>query len=534
MLLLLMTCAQADPLGEAIRVRLQPAPGLIAAAMGRSLETPPDPLERFYRARHFRPVWLDPRQRRELIDAVEDSASHGLEPADYRASDLQHWDTLQLNDVPGITERDLLFSDALLRLATHLRHGKLIAAQMNTNAAYYASRETPRPEDLAELLDAPDLYLAIMDLAPHLDAYTQLRAELARYRRYEAEGGWESVPNGPALGLGMKNARVPALRRRLSRTDPALPRITHGADVFDQALLAAVLRFQVHHGLAPDGRVGRKTRRALNVEVVQRIAQIRANLERLRWMAPDLAADHLIVDITAYEARLMVHDRLQWESRAIVGRVDRPTPVFRALLRDVVLNPTWIVPPTILREDVLPKLVANPAYLEAHHLHVEDAAGKPIPSENLPWSDYQHRPFPYQLVQAPGEDNPVGRIKFVLPNVYAVYLHDTPQKNLFDRHERAFSSGCIRLRRPLELAEQVLSHQAGWPKEAIKAAIDTGETQKIVVEHPIPVLVAYLTAAIGSDGTLHFRDDIYQRDGALIAALDRPVVRAAPRGRPEE
>ncbi len=253
--------------------------------------------------------------------------------------------------------------------------------------------------------------------------------------------------------------------------------------MFDAPLEAAVRRFQSRHGLEADGVVGRATLAALNVGVANRVAQVRANLERLRWVARELKGDYLLVDIAGFTARLWRDDALVWSARVVIGLPFRTTPEFRARMKYLVLNPEWTVPPTILREDVLPKVIDDPAYLERHRMRVLDAAGRRIDPSAIEWSRYRTNPraFPYQIVQAPGGDNPLGAIKFMFPNEHLVYLHDTPARALFERATRACSSGCIRVERPLELARLLLDDPVRWSDERLREAVASGRTQTVPV-----------------------------------------------------
>ncbi|HTO51582.1 MAG TPA: L,D-transpeptidase family protein, partial [Burkholderiales bacterium] len=317
----------------------------------------------------------------------------------------------------------------------------------------------------------------------------------------------------------MRDPRVAALRARLIASGD----IERGASEpaqFDEGLETAVRRFQSRHGLETDGIVGRRTLAALNVGVPRRIEQLRVNLERVRWVAQDLAGDYLIVDIAGFSARLVLDGRPVWSSRVVVGRPYRRTPVFRATLEQVVLNPTWTVPPTILREDLLPKLARDPDYLARHRMQVVDASGRPVKVSEIVWD----RPggFPYQIVEAPGDDNPLGQLKFDLPNPHAVYLHDTPAGQLFEKTQRAFSSGCIRLEKAFELAVLLLDDPQRWSADALRTAIASGQTRSVRVNHRVPVVLLYFTAEVDEDGTVRFHPDFYDRDPRVLAALGAP------------
>jgi murein L,D-transpeptidase YcbB/YkuD len=315
---------------------------------------------------------------------------------------------------------------------------------------------------------------------------------------------------------------VGQLRSRL-RAGGELVADAEGA-AFDAQLEGALRRFQSRHGLEADGVAGRATLAALNVPVADRIAQVRANLERLRWVARELAGDYLLVDIAGFNAQLWLNDAPAWQARVVVGRPFRTTPEFRAPMKYLVLNPEWNVPPTILREDVLPKVVRDPRYLQQHQMRVLDRAGRPLDAAAIDWASYRERPraFPHQIVQAPGQDNPLGSVKFMFPNEHSVYLHDTPSRALFDKTVRAFSSGCIRIEKPLELAILLLDDPQRWSEQPLLDAIATGKTQTVPARRTVPVMLLYFTASAGADGELQFRPDLYGRDGPIIKALAAP------------
>lgn len=521
----------ADPAVEAMRRQVEQLrrggePGIGAGSIAaRTL------VATLYERRGFAPLWSDPERQRALLQALRAADTHGLDPRDYHLAAL---------DAPlPAGQRELLLTDALVRYAYHLYFGKADprALQPSWNFSRTLAGVDPAAA-LARLIEAPDIAAALEGLAPRLPPYEALRGALASLRAAEAAGGWPSVDAGPALASGARGARVAQLRARLQAggdlpaegaaasgaPDPAAPDAT-----FDPAVEEAVRGFQRRHGLEVDGVVGRATLAALNTPVRDRIDQVRANLERLRWVARDLEGDFLLVDIAGFSAHLWRHGALAWSARVVVGRPYRTTPEFRARMSYLVLNPEWNVPPTILREDVLPKVIADPGYLQRHRMRVLDAAGRSVDPAVIDWSRFRQQPraFPYQIVQAAGGDNPLGRVKFMFPNEHAVYLHDTPSRALFDKTVRAFSSGCIRIDRPLELAVLLLDDPERWSMEQLTAAIATGQTRTVAVRAAVPVLLLYFTATVDADGTLQFRPDLYGRDRAIVAALAAPF-RFAP------
>ncbi|MEW5880599.1 MAG: L,D-transpeptidase family protein [Pseudomonadota bacterium] len=523
--------AAGDPLIEALRARVEslraggdPQIGAGSAA-ARAL------IASLYERRGFSPLWTEPARMASLASAIAASATHGLDPNDYHAVRLSAAVALHADEaerVRAAAQRDLLATDAFVRLAYHLHFGKADPRTISSGWNFARTLDGVDPvAALGELIAAPDPAAALEGLAPRLPAYRDLRHALAQLRAVERTGGWPQVAPGPKLEAGATGPRVAQLRARL-RAGGDLTE-DGATEVFDAALEAAVRRFQSRHGLEADGVVGRATLAALNVGVADRIAQVRANLERLRWVARELAGDYLLVDIAGFRAQLWLAGAPVWSARVVVGRPYRRTPEFRARMKYLVLNPEWTVPPTILREDILPKAIADPAYLARHNMRVLDAAGRSVDPAAIDWAPYRANPraFPYQIVQAPGGDNPLGAIKFMFPNEHAVYLHDTPARELFERTTRAFSSGCIRVERPLELARLLLDDPVRWSEEKLRAAIASGRTQTVPVRHTVPVMLLYFTATVDADGTLHFRPDLYGRDRAIIAALAAPL-RFAP------
>lgn len=482
----------------------------------------------FYRQREFRPAWTRLPRRMALLRLVESSREDGLEPGDYHERALR--DGLAADAGPdAAADRELLYTDSLIRLAYTLYFGKLDPRQLDPQWNFARTLDGIDPvHALDDVLHAPSLAKAVEAYAPRFGAYRDLKQALARYRAIAAAGGWRRVHGGRTLKPGMRDARVAALRARLAATGDLASARSADAEFFDPALEAALKRYQRRNGLEADGLAGRRTLAAMNVSAQARIDQIRVNLERMRWVAQNLKGDYLVVDIAGFHARLTLGGREVWSSRVVVGRPYRSTPVFRATLRSIVLNPTWNVPPTILEEDVVPKLVKDPGFLARNHMRVLDFAGHAVDPAGIDWARYVGRKLPYQIVQAPGEDNPLGRLKFLFPNAHDVYLHDTPGKALFEKPERAFSSGCIRVEKPLELALLLLDDSERWSAETLRAAIATGETRSLAVKRQVPVLLLYWTAEARADGTVEFHPDLYGRDAPVLKGLDAPFRFSPP------
>jgi len=522
----------AEPMIEALRERIEALRAAGDAQIGAGSSAARTLVASIYERRGFAPLWADAQRARSLQAALQASSTHGLDPRDYHLDALAG---LRVPDGAGaerdraLVQRELLLTDALVRLAYHLYFGKADPRALSGGWNFARTLDGVDPlTALAALVEAPDLAAALENLSPRLPMYRDLRGALEYLRRIERAGGWRTIASGPKLELGATGAQVEQLRERL-RASGDLAADADDSAGFDAVLETAVRRFQARHGLEPDGVVGKSMIAALNVGVSERIAQVRANLERLRWVSRELTGDFLLVDIAGFTARLWLNDALVWSSRVVVGRPYRTTPEFRARMKYLVLNPEWNVPPTILREDVLPKAIKDPGYLQRQNMRVVDAAGQVVDAGSIDWAKYQLQPriFPFQIVQASGRENPLGRVKFMFPNEHSVYLHDTPSRLLFERTVRAFSSGCIRIERPLELATLLLDDPAHWSDEHLRDAIATGRTQTIAVGRPVPVMLLYFTASVASDGALQFRPDLYARDGAVIRALAAPF-RFAP------
>lgn len=471
------------------------------------------------------PLWTRDDRVHELLAALADAGRHGLNPEDYHYARLKD---LRANSGPIPAPLDILLTDALARYAYHLRFGKANPQQLDPHWNYSRALETQDPARwMFDAIAGQGITAALDSLRPHTLTYAALQRALAHYRALADAGGWRSVPAGESLKPGMRDPRVTALRERLAAEAASEPAVTPDTTLFDPELERAVRDFQRRNGLAEDGIVGKQTLAALNVSAAARVATLRVNLERIRWIFRDIEDELLVVNIAAFQAAYLRSGEILWRARAVVGRPYRQTPIFKARMTHVIANPTWTVPPTILRKDVLPAMARDPAYLKAKHLRVIDRAGNTIDPGTIDWQRTRSDGFPYVLRQDPGPHNALGRIKFMFPNPYLVYLHDTPSRELFARAERTFSSGCIRVERPFELAELLLRDDPAWQPEKI-----AGETRprRFNLNHAVTVMLLYLTAFAEADGEAQFRRDVYARDADVLRALDGPFTFSPPRG----
>ena len=336
------------------------------------------------------------------------------------------------------------------------------------------------------------------------------------------------VPAGQTLRPGGSDSRVPIIASRLAVTgdlDPDIARVA--TERYDDAIEEGVRRFQARHGLDADGIIGAGTLGAMNVPAEARVRQLEINLERARWVFDDLSDNFILVNIAGFRAYVIRDRQVVWQSRVQVGKPFQKTPVFRDEMKYLVFNPTWTVPFSIATRDLLPQIQANPGILSTRGFDVRDSSGRNVDPANVDWSALSRRRFPYTLVQRPGPNNALGRVKFMFPNEHAVYLHDTPSKHLFDRAGRAFSAGCIRVEHPFELAEILLGPD-GWNQKRFEDVLATGKETTVFLSKPLPVLLLYWTAQVGADGEILFLPDIYERDDAIADALDAPFSLDSP------
>jgi len=476
-------------------------------------------LEAYYHTDNGELLWLGTKRASALVARLKDAASEGLDPKDYPSAQLG-----KINEEsPTLDKRklaivELYFSAAFLEYTSDLRVGRFLPNKVDPDF-FLQGRAIDQLAALKSLAQAPSLDQFFAAWQPRHPIYALLRASLARYRAFAIMGGWGKVPLGATLHPGESNARVPAIRARLAVTDGAGP-ATGDPNTYDAALVKAVKHFQERQGLAVDGVIGNSTIVAMNVSVGDRIKSLIATMERVRWIPGNLGRQFVIVNIAAFELRRFAEGVVKERMPVVVGKTFHRTPVFSDRIRYVEFNPYWNVPPSIAIKEELPKLRSNPGAIAAEGFEAVEG-GRVLPLQSINWSQYGPGNFPFELRQRPGANNALGRVKLIFPNSHNVYLHDSPARSLFSRTERAFSHGCIRVSRPLELAEQVLraGGVAGWNKGRIDSVIASAKTTIVNLHDPLPVHITYLTAWI-DDGVVNFRQDIYGHDAKLLAALD--------------
>lgn len=523
----LLICAMfAAPAGAGeIAVRLEER---ISAQLGRADDSRSSELlaiQQFYAERGFAPVWVEetaagPRAAR-MAGILANATADGLDPLDYGVPLIES--RLAATGSAELADLEFLLTRGLLDFGTDLHSGRVQPREVDDEF-----HQTPRRMDLLALLagaaSAPDPAAFFEGLAPDTREYERIRRALADYRAMARRGGWTEVPPGDTLALGDRAERVRPLRARLVETGDLAADAGGEPILFDAAVEQAVKRFQYRHGLTRDGIVGPATLAALNVPVERRIEQMILNMERRRWMPADLGERYVFVNLADFVLKVVDGPKTIHDARVIVGKPYHRTPVFSGMMSYIVLNPYWHVPPSIAGNEILPKLKRDPGYLVNQGIRVFSSwSGDAVELDpySVDWSSLSPSRFPYKLRQDAGALNALGRVKFMFPNRFNVYLHDTPSRALFARTVRSFSHGCIRVEHPIALAELLLRDDPDWPRERIDAVLARGEQTVVNLKRPIPVHLTYLTAWVNKDGSVHFRNDIYDRDKRLEAALKR-------------
>jgi murein L,D-transpeptidase YcbB/YkuD len=389
-------------------------------------------------------------------------------------------------------------------------------------------RDAKRPDPgklLGDAAAAPDMAKFLDNLPPDTRSYQRMVAALQKYREFEKKGGWPRVDAGPALKIGMRQPRVAQVKKRLLATGE-LAVMAGDPELFDGALLLAVKKFQLRHGLTDDGNVGAGTIAEMNVSAGDRVGQLVINLERRRWLAPYLGERYVYVNIADFDLKLVDRGKTVLRSRVVVGQPYHETPVFSSLMTYVELNPYWNVPYNIATNELLPVAQKVPGYLQANDYLLLTRMGdnsSAIDPATVNWSQYGPGNFPFFVRQKPGPRNALGTVAFMFPNPHNIYIHDTPIRTLFSLEDRYFSYGCVRVQHPWSLAIQLLKDQddGQWTEDKIRKVVETRVQTRINLKNPIAVHITYLTAWADEDGTVQFRKDAYKRDAKLRAAMSK-------------
>lgn len=470
----------------------------------------------FYKANNYQPIFTgrkDSGRRNALIKAFGTASKHGLPQGRY--------DPAKLKAIfkAAKSERDrgkaeVAAAVMFTQFARDLQTGVLTPSRIDPGIVRKIPRRDPAKLLAAFAKSSPSGFMK--QLAPRTPEYTRLMKEKVRLEKIVGKGGWGPKVPAKALKPGQGGAPVVAMRNRLI----AMGYMKRSASqAYDGKLQAAVQAFQINHGLNPDGVAGPGTIAEINQTAATRLGQVMVAMERERWLNQPRGKRHVLVNITDFSATIVDSGKVTFRTRAVVGKNvhDRRTPEFSDVMEHMVVNPTWNVPRSIATKEYLPLLKKNPN--AAGHLRIIDRAGRTVSREGMDFTQFSKANFPFDLKQPPSRRNALGLVKFMFPNKYNIYLHDTPAKNLFAREKRDFSHGCVRLNDPFDFAYALLAKQTNDPQGVFQARLNTRRESVIPLETQVPVHLIYRTAFTQPKGKINFRRDVYGRDAKLLKAL---------------
>ena len=472
-------------------------------------------IESFYKQRSFSRAWTSDSSVKDnawqAVELLEQAALEGLNPGEYHIGEIR-----QAYIDADYTLLELLLTDNVLRYAAHVRDGQYAPRKVDPHWMIDYEVRGDLVTQLNKALSEHGVGEYLRSLAPPHAVYQNLRRQLRNHAELANNGGWPAFPSsGMTIKPGMRHPHVALLRARLAVTDGADSYYVRDPEYFDQDLQASLERFQARHGLNDDGVVGPKTRVALSVPVQNRVRQIIASMERFRWIPRNLGSTNIVVNVPAFRLWYTDNGSEVLTMRTIVGqtRVDHQTPSFTNVMKYLVLNPNWNVPSSIASKEISVEASKDPEYLDRGGYTVFDQSGNAIDPSTIEWSRYGgHNPLPYRIVQSRGADGVLGSVKFMFPNRHGIYLHDTQTRHLFKKDTRAYSHGCIRIEKPMELASKLLG---GSPDEIEQMINNSSKNRHIDLQIEIPVYLVYMTAWV-DDGVAHFYDDLYNRDRDLV------------------
>ncbi len=478
-----------------------------------------------YLENNYAPMWTNIKLVEDVLVRLRDSELEGLYREDYHYSTLiQLLSDIQRKKGDLNFEKaqfDILLSDGVMLYAFHLLNGKVDPSAIESSWNY--ARQELLPEviinritthtEKGDVLDVLDSY------RPDAALYTKFEKGLGEYVRLAENKEFKELPTTTLLRPGMTSEVVSLLRQRLQDENYDITE-TAEPNLYDEELKQAMMEFQRLHGITADGVVGPQSFQELNVSFADRADQIRINLERTRWVIQDVSDEFVLVNIAGYQLYYFRKGEVEWQTEVMIGTEQHETPVFKSSIRYLVFNPTWTVPRSILRKSLINKMKADPSYLDKQDFALVDRDGKTVDLSTLNWDELSVNNFPYTAVQQPGIHNALGQVKFMFPNQYAVYLHDTPSKSLFSQTHRAFSYGCVRVQHPFEFAKHLLNDEENWNDQTIQDVLNEKTLRNVSLAKPVDVLLMYWTAEPDDEtGRIKFNQDVYSRDAALKSKL---------------
>ncbi|WP_317897678.1 L,D-transpeptidase family protein [Aurantibacillus circumpalustris] len=481
----------------------------------------------FYRSRNYSPVWINASGVNEnagnLINFLYNEKACCFQESVPSLDNLQQLHQAVVGNISG----RLYCEDSLaLQLEVLLTKSFFEFAECNwggvdskilKQANWFIARKQLNYDQLLN-----DYLHAGKDISPIEPMYGQYELLKSYLRKYNAAALKKEWPLLSAGNMTLKRADTSAIVISIKQ----LLFITGdmaGADssaIFDSILESAVKVFQKRHGLKEDGIVNKRTLQTMCIPIQERIRTILINMERCRWVPVQLSGDYLVVNIPEFRLHVYRNERHVWSCKVIVGKSDplNHTVIFNDSLEFIVFNPNWNIPKNILKKEILPAIIKDAGYILKNNLEVTDMAGQVMNASTIKWTSYTDH-FPYLIRQKPGADNPLGNMKFLFPNPYDIYIHDTPSKNLFNETDRGFSHGCIRLEQPLRLAEFLLETDTIWTPEAISSVMEGGKETFVKLKQRTPIFIAYFTCWVDGAGRLNFRNDIYGHDEKMEKLL---------------
>ncbi len=478
---------------------------------------------KFYKTRGFKPIWMgrsgaDRKRRTALMAAFRSASAHGLPAANYNA---KAWES-NIKAATGAAARGKMEGQltlAFMRYARDIQTGVLTPSKIDSEIA----RSIPYRGRLGTLIaftkSSPAGFLKA--LPPKSTQYARLMKEKLRLEKMVARGGWGPKVAAKSLKPGQGGDSVVALRNRLVAM--GFMKRTNSA-TYDQEMVKAVKLFQSAHGLSADGVAGPGTLRQVNTSMETRLTSVMVAMERERWINRPLGKRHVWVNLTDFSAQIIDNGKVTFQTRSVVGanEEDRRSPEFSDVMEFMVINPSWYVPRSITTKEYLPLLQKNKNAVS--HLEIRDSKGNAVNRANINFNKFDEKTFPYSMRQPPSRGNALGLVKFMFPNKYNIYLHDTPAKKLFGREVRAFSHGCVRLNDPFDFAYALLAKQTSDPVGFFQSRLKTNKEARVNLKSPVPVHIVYRTAFVSPGGRLNFRRDVYGRDGKIWKALQREGV----------
>lgn len=477
-----------------------------------------------YTKNNFSPLWKSSKNRTDLIQIIEAAYFEGLNPDDYHIKQIKTYRNELTKGKPANAKNmaiaDILMTNALLTYSAHLVQGKVDPTGLDPTWNYN-KRSFPDASDVLVLnkLENETLLEGIETIKTTIPLYKKLKYWFSKYDSINKAGDdlKQIEYPGSSLRIGDSSKVVSELKIHFN---------TYGVSsentnpIFDEELEFALKEFQLYNGLEDDGIAGKKTFDALNLSVKERMNIIKVNLERCRWLDSNLPADYLLVNIADFNLYLWRNNEIIYKSRVVVGKEKHETPVFTSKIKYIVFNPTWTLPYSIASKETLPKLKKDPHYLSKNNMTLL-RNGTIVNPSTINFKEYSTNTFPFTVIQEPGLNNALGQVKFIFPNKYSVYLHDTPSKSFFNRNERAFSHGCIRVQNPLTLAEYLLKDQ-NYDQGKIQEVLETKKITEVNLKKPLPVMLMYWTCYENQiDNRLYFFTDVYNRDKKLLQELNR-------------